>query len=127
MKISCTRTWPNREHLKILEVNVLKYFITLLLWYPAFEIFFSIIRKLNFNRSPLKPDTNHLHQLIYFFLQKKITNTVLASSSVGLLISLYNLINIEPPMKLFSLFYCWIHLFFIFFSHSIYTYRSSYV
>lgn len=79
--------------------NISPYFITLLLWYPAFEIFFSIIRKLNFNKSPLKPDTNHLHQLIYFFLEKKITNTVLASSSVGLLISLYNLIIFSIALR----------------------------
>lgn len=69
------------------------YFIALLLWYPAFENLFSILRKLNFKRSPLKPDTNHLHQLIYFYLkQKKVfSNLNLNNSMTSILINGYNL------------------------------------
>ena len=47
------------------------FFIILLLWYPAFENLFSLIRKLNFKKSPFKPDQNHLHQLLFFLLKKK--------------------------------------------------------
>lgn len=35
-----------------------------LLWYPALETLFSIIRKLYFKKSPFYPDTKHLHTLI---------------------------------------------------------------
>ena len=44
--------------LQIYENNQLisPYFIALLLWYPAFEILFSIIRKIKFKKSPFKPD-----------------------------------------------------------------------
>ena len=48
------------------------YFYILLIWYPCFENLFSIIRKLNREFSPLKPDSKHLHQLVFFFLNKKI-------------------------------------------------------
>ena len=48
------------------------FFIILLLWYPCFELLFSIIRKLDFKKSPMEPDTNHLHQLIYYFFLQKL-------------------------------------------------------
>ena len=49
--------------------NISPFFIALLLWYPCFENLFSILRKFNFNKSPLKPDNKHLHQLIYIYLK----------------------------------------------------------
>ena len=42
-------------------------FIISLLWYPAFENLFSILRKVKFSISPINPDTNHLHQLLFSF------------------------------------------------------------
>ena len=53
-----------------LSYNLSPYFIILLLWYPCFENLFSIIRKLNFKTSPLKPDNKHLHQFLFQFLLK---------------------------------------------------------
>ena len=44
------------------------FFVVLLFWYPAFENLFSIIRKLRLNRSALKADFNHLHQLLFLFI-----------------------------------------------------------
>ena len=43
------------------------YFIALLLWYPAFENLFSIIRKRIVKKDPLKPDNLHFHQLLFNF------------------------------------------------------------
>ena len=54
------------------NTNVSPIFIVLLLWYPAFENLFSILRKQKIKKSPLKPDFKHLHQLIYNYLKKKI-------------------------------------------------------
>ena len=51
--------------------NISPYFIISLLWYPCFENLFSIIRKFRLNRSPIYPDSNHLHQLLFNFLKKK--------------------------------------------------------
>ncbi len=74
--------------------SISPFFIALILWYPTFEILFSILRKLNFNRSPIKPDSNHLHQLVYFVLIPKISNNTLRSNLVGIIINIYNFILI---------------------------------
>ena len=80
-----------------LNNNISPYFIVNLLWYPAFEILFSLIRKIKSKLSPLEADTFHLHQLIYFFLKKKFPKkNIFTNSLTGNLINAYNLI----------LFYC---------------------
>ena len=50
------------------------FFIVLLLWYPCFELLFSITRRLISDREPYKPDINHLHQILFKIFQKKIKN-----------------------------------------------------
>ncbi len=72
-------------------LKISSFFIVLILWYPAFENLFSIIRKFYFSKSPTEPDNNHLHQLLYFFLLKKFKfSKIFINNSVGLLITLYN-------------------------------------
>ncbi len=66
------------------------FFIITLLWYPAFENLFSILRKINFKKSPLAPDTNHLHQLIFIFLKKKNYSPLKANNITGISINIYN-------------------------------------
>ena len=67
------------------------FYIALLLWYPCFEIFFSIVRKFRFNRSPISPDIFHLHQLILVFLKKKFNLSIFKSNNIsGLIINGYN-------------------------------------
>ena len=70
------------------------YFIILLLWYPCFENLFSIIRKFRFKKSPTYPDNKHLHQLIFYFLNKKtkIKNKLVVNNLSTLSIIFYNLI-----------------------------------
>jgi len=84
--------------LSILTVNensaVSPYFIALILWYPAYETLFSIIRKLVQKKSIMKPDNNHLHQLIYLFLCKKINKKNFCNSLTGISINMYNFIII---------------------------------
>ena len=53
------------------NLNFSPYFIVVLLWYPAFEIFFSIIRKFKVSKSPLKPDTRHFHHLLFKYFERK--------------------------------------------------------
>ena len=68
------------------------FFIILLLWYPSFENLFSLVRKLNFKKSPFKPDQNHLHQLLFFFLKKKkFFREKYLNSITGNIILFYNL------------------------------------
>lgn len=66
------------------------YFFILILWYPCFENLFSIIRKFKLKRSPINPDTNHLHHLLFYFLKKKnkysdLVNNNLSSLSILLI------------------------------------------
>ena len=65
------------------------YFIALLLWYPAFENLFSIIRKRIVKKDPLKPDNLHFHQLLFNFLKQskiKIVKKYSNSASSSLII-----------------------------------------
>ena len=69
------------------------YFIILLIWYPCFELLFSMIRRLVFNLYSYEPDTMHLHQMIL----KIISNNLKLKSDnvnhflVASIINLYNL------------------------------------
>ena len=69
------------------------FFIILLLWYPCFENLFSIIRKYRYKKSPIKPDTNHLHQLLFYYLNKKIKfkNKLICNNFSSVVINFYNL------------------------------------
>ena len=69
------------------------YFVVLLLWYPCFENLFSIIRKFSLKRSPINADNNHLHQLIFFYLKKKIINKKINVNNISsFVIIFYNLL-----------------------------------
>ena len=70
--------------------NVSPYFFITLLWYPCYENLFSIIRKLKNKFSPLSPDNNHLHQLIYQKFNKIISNKVLANNASSILMNIVN-------------------------------------
>ena len=47
------------------------YFICLLLWYPAFENLFSILRRFFIKKKVDQADQDHLHQMIYCFIRNK--------------------------------------------------------
>ncbi len=79
------------------------FFIIVLLWYPSYETLFSIVRKNIMNRSPMKPDSNHLHQqLFYIFYKnynlKKYPSNLLSAN----LINSYNLIIFIISLNFFS-------------------------
>lgn len=68
------------------------YYIVALLWYPAYENLFSIIRKKISKKFPSAPDNEHLHQLIYLYLDKSFNVDKNFSNTLsGILICLYNL------------------------------------
>ena len=75
--------------------SISPYFVVCLLWYPAFENLFSILRKRNLSRSPLEPDTNHLHQLIFLYLKKTFNiKNIYLNTATGMIINFYNLVCI---------------------------------
>ncbi len=75
--------------LSLIDNSISPYFIANLLWYPAFENLFSILRRSFFKTNNYLPDNDHLHQLIFkFFKKKNITKkNFLLSSLVGLSIN----------------------------------------
>lgn len=52
----------------------------LILFYPAFELLFTIIRRLLTNKNPLKADRLHLHQLIFKILYFTNKNNILSNA-----------------------------------------------
>jgi len=75
------------------DEKISAFFIVLILWYPAFENLFSILRKIRFRKSPIRPDTSHLHQLIFIFLKKKLTlKNKFINTLTGNLINFFNLL-----------------------------------
>ena len=69
------------------------YYIMALLWYPAYENLFSIVRKKIFKKSPSIPDNEHLHQLIFLYLNKSFNiDKNLSNLLSGILICLYHLL-----------------------------------
>ena len=73
--------------------NISPFFIILLFWYPSYEILFSIIRKNVMNKSPMTPDTNHLHHQIFYMIKKRFKFSIYYSNVLTAnLINLYNLV-----------------------------------
>ena len=68
------------------------YYIVALLWYPAYENLFSIIRKKILKKTPSTPDNEHLHQFIYLYLDRSFNIDKNFSNTLsGILICIYNL------------------------------------
>ena len=105
--------------------SISPFFIVLLLWYPAFETLFSIIRKFILKRSPIRPDSKHLHQLLFFYIQKKFKYSKSISNNLSsFLIVIYNLVIFI--FSTINIYHSGFQIFLIFFNVAIYIvlYRS---
>ena len=75
-----------------LDLVISPYFIACLLWYPAYECLFSMIRKKLKKKEMTGPDNSHLHQLLFIFFIKKLKfKRWIVSSLTGIFINIYNL------------------------------------
>ena len=84
--------------------SVSPYFISLLLWYPAFENLLSILRRLSLEKKVHKADQLHLHHFIFkYFIKKKVFLDRFTNSITANLINLYSLL-------VFILFYQYIFM-----------------
>ena len=85
------------------------YFFISLIWYPCFENLFSILRKINKEFSPLKPDSKHLHQLVFFFLSKRFNLKLVISNNLSsVIICLFNFLivyisTLNPSSTIFQI------------------------
>jgi len=68
------------------------YLVVLLLWYPCFELLFSMIRRFLKMVKTYKPDTYHLHQLVYNFFKFKfkLKNNLIIHFYSSFTINLYS-------------------------------------
>lgn len=75
--------------ISLINENISPYFIANLLWYPAFENLFSILRRNLSKSNNYLPDNDHLHQLIfkYFKNKKIIEKNFILSSLTGITIN----------------------------------------
>ena len=79
------------------------YFVVCMLWYPAYENLFSIIRKKFNKKSVTEPDKTHLHQLLYIFIRNKFSYPVkIINTLTGLIIILFNLLILIVGVKYFN-------------------------
>ena len=99
--------------------SVSPYFICLLLWYPAFENLFSILRRAFFKKKVDQADQYHLHQMIYNFLKKKnYFSKKYINTTTSMLINVFNLCIFVISYKHYS--YTEIVVLIIFFNIFIY-------
>jgi len=83
----------------IMNPTISPFYFCILLFYLFFEVFFSFIRKLVFEKkSPIRPDKNHLHMILYKVLCKKINNKLKSNYYVSIIINLIFLILIIPAI-----------------------------
>lgn len=81
-------------NLSLLDNKISPYFVANLLFYPAFENLFTIVRRILVKQKNYLPDNSHLHHLIFNYIKEKkiLKKKYLISSFVGILINAYLLI-----------------------------------
>ena len=89
--------------LNIIAINnanpqISSFFFSTLVFYLFFEVFFSFFRKLYQRKSPLLPDENHLHMLVYKKLIKKNYLTSLIINTVYLFLILPGFLSQTPTI-----------------------------
>ena len=81
--------------IEIININSLNPIIALnMLWYPAFENLFSIIRRYIYKSKIEVADKKHLHTLLFIWIRSLKLNTNLSNSLSGFTINFFNLISI---------------------------------
>jgi len=83
----------------IVNNSISPFYFCILLFYLFFEVFFSFLRKLLKEKtSPIRPDTKHLHMLLYKVLYKKNNNLLKSNYSVSIVINLIYVILTIPAI-----------------------------
>ncbi len=83
----------------IANPEISPFYFCILLFYLFFEVFFSFFRKLVIEKTPpIHPDKKHLHMLLYKVLLKKGINKAKSNYGVSIIINLFYLVLIIPPI-----------------------------
>ena len=81
-----------------LNPQISSFFFCILLFYLFFEVFFSFFRKILLGKSPLKPDNNHLHMILFRFLSKHKSNLKNKNAMNSLVINLIFCLLVLPAL-----------------------------
>ena len=85
------------------NIFVSSYYVAAMLWYPAFENLFSLIRRVYKKSNISYADKLHLHQLVFRYLKtNKIFNKKIINPITALIILLFNLPSFIIASLLFS-------------------------
>ena len=109
--------------LSIIKTNnnnpeISSFFFCILLFYLFFEVFFSFFRKISQKKSPLLPDENHLHMLVYRGLKQKGWKN--ANPVTGFVINFFYLALIIPALfNILNPLFCKFWFFFLIFIYSL--------
>jgi len=70
------------------------YIVVVMLWYPCFELLFSMIRRNLKKNKTYKPDTQHLHHLVFSLLKNsiQIKDNIIIHIITSTVINLFNLL-----------------------------------
>lgn len=109
--------------------EITPWYAAIILFYPAFELFFSFLRRALNNKNPLKADVSHLHSLAYFYVKSKFPESKNHNALVTpflliiLLLPLINLyltinfgLNVFFSLIIFTFLY---FMYFIYFAHKL--------
>ena len=80
-----------------LNPNYSSFFFCIILFYLFFEVFFSFFRKISQKKSPIRPDSEHLHMLIFTKISK-IFGKEKGNYINSIVINLVNIIFILPAI-----------------------------
>lgn len=105
-----------------------------LLFYIFFEVFFSFFRKFFFKKkTPFEPDNEHLHMLLFFFINKKIKNFYKSNYLTAAVINIIYLILIIPLFFIFNngdlckVYFIFLLSFYLFFYSLLFFLRRSFL
>jgi UDP-GlcNAc:undecaprenyl-phosphate/decaprenyl-phosphate GlcNAc-1-phosphate transferase len=76
--------------------NISAYYFAILIYYVSFEVFFSVFRKIFQKKNPFKPDSEHLHMLLFNYIFKKSLNYNFSNYFTSLLINIIYSASILP-------------------------------
>jgi UDP-N-acetylmuramyl pentapeptide phosphotransferase/UDP-N-acetylglucosamine-1-phosphate transferase len=86
--------------IKLINLNSLNPIIAInLLWYPAFENLFTILRRSIVGVTVDIADKKHLHTLLYKFYKRKFKKDLFSNSLSGITLNIYNFISIFISFK----------------------------
>ena len=80
----------------ILYSQISPLYFVVLLFYLFFEVFFSFLRKLRLKKSPLRPDSQHLHMLVFKYFSR-IKEIKAPNPTASLSINSIYFMSIIPP------------------------------